>query len=92
MSTCDEGEERRLCVATFFLWQNAFFVRYTLVSRGRSDYEWNRIRILSQIMKYGFVKQLLLFSSPTVVRDVSLGRSRGYCNERNGLRMMRVLV
>ena len=39
MSNCNEGEEERLFVVTFFLKPNAFFVRYTLVSRGRSDYE-----------------------------------------------------
>ena len=30
------------------------------------------------MMKCGFVKELYLSSSPTVVRDVRLGRSRGY--------------
>ena len=30
------------------------------------------------MMYCGFVKELFLSSSPTVVRDVSIGRSRGY--------------
>lgn len=77
---------------TFCLEWNAFFVRYTLVSRGRSDCERVRKRVLSNVMKCELLNELLSFSSPSVVRVISLGRSRGYTGERNGLRMMRVLL
>ena len=35
------------------------------------------MRLLSNMMKRVFLKELLSSSSPTVVRDLSLGRSRG---------------
>lgn len=44
------------------------------------------------MMKSTLLNELLLSSSPTVVRDVRLGRSRGYSSERETLRMMRVLL
>ena len=78
MSSCNEGEEERLFVVTFFLYSNAFFVRYTLVSRGRSECYWVGMTGPSNVMKYGLLKELFWSISPTVVRDVSIGRSRGY--------------
>ena len=76
MSSCDEREERRLFVVTFFLYSNTFFVRYTLVSRGRSDNDWMGKRGPSNVMKSTLLKELILSSSPTVVRFVSIGSSR----------------
>lgn len=44
------------------------------------------------MMKSTFLKELISSSFPTVVRDVSIGRSRGYSGDGEELRMMRVLV
>ena len=44
------------------------------------------------MMKSTFLKELLSSSSPIVVRDVRLGRSRGYSSDGEELRMMRSLL
>ena len=44
------------------------------------------------MMKSTLLNELRLSSSPTVVRDVRFGRSRGYSGDGEELRMMRVLV
>ena len=49
-------------------------------------------RTLSSVMMFVFVKELLLSSSPWVVKVVSLGRSSNKENEEEMLRMMRVLL
>ena len=59
---------------------------------GKIYYQAEGKRTLSSVMMCVFVKELLLSSSPWVVRVVSLGRSSSKESEEEMLRMMRVLL
>ena len=91
MSSRDDETWTKLFVVTSFLWQNADFLRSTLVNLGRSMCHEEGKNTPSKMMNCTFEKELISPSCPSAVSEVSLGRSSSKKSEGDRLRMMMVL-